>query len=485
VKRTIQTDIHINEATALKPQARQTLLAFIFSPTNPRGLWVRYIIAAFLIVGAVTVAHFAPSAAMKEIEEKAAAINVSGKQRMLSQRILFLGSHIAHNPASRPIYIRELEKALRDFQRGHNALLNGGDLDIINPLPKQMQALYFTEVNSLTLNDRIQIYISDGQKIAKSKDDAEIFAALQSLIASGLNLQLLQLDEAVIGYQKYTQSKVDRIRILALSSFILALLVVAFEALFIFLPAHRSIDAALTSAEAHALKLEQNNADLTHFSYVASHDLMAPLRGMTNLVNWIEEDLPESSIEDVRPHTTLLRTRVNRMETLLKDILAFSRAGKVSEIAEDIDLKLLIDEVKAWINIPEGFDVDILGTLPSLHAPRTIIQQCFLNLISNGIKHHDKATGSVKISHSIKDQFHVFHIDDDGPGIPENYHAYVFEMFNRLQTRDEVEGSGIGLAIIKRMIESIDGTIRVAPKPVSGDRGTRFILKLPVAVMTD
>lgn len=442
---------------------KQSFLAFLFSPQNPRGLWVRYTLAFIMIVLAVSVSHFAPYAAMKEIQDKAATINISGKQRMLSQRILFLSSHISINLDLRPIYAAELKTTIDKFERGHLALLNGNDMGVDYALPPELEPLYFTEVNGMSLDDRVKAFIVEAREISETSDPEIIATRLDSLIASGLYLQLSQLDDAVIGFQTYTQNKVDRIRRLAFIGFLLALIVMLAEALFVFIPAHRSIIRALNNADDYAFRLEQNNADLNHFAYIASHDLRAPIRGMSNLVSWIKEDLPSTVSEDTVSYLELLDTRIIRMETLLADILNFSRAGKTPDEIVNVNITSLIEEVKSWVNVPEGFSVETIGVMPTIFAPHTTLQQCFLNLISNGIKHHDKKMGEIKIRYKEENAYHVFRVEDDGPGIPKEYHAYVFEMFNRLKSRDDVEGSGIGLAIIKRMIETIGGKIQVDP----------------------
>lgn len=461
---------------------QQSFLSFLFSPRNPRGLWVRYIIAFVLIILAVCVSHFAPYVAMNEVRDKAAKINISGKQRMLSQRILFLSSHISQNSNSRPIYVAELKKTINQFERGHLALIKGNDLGIYQPLPPELEPLYFTDRNGMSLDARVRKFIIEARQISEASDPKVFSAQLPSLIDSGLTLQLMQLDDAVTGFQTYTQRKVDRIKRLAFIGFLVALIILIFEAIFVFWPAHRSIVRAMDEAENYAFKLEQNNADLNHFAYIASHDLRAPLRGMSNLVTWVKEDLPQTVSKDTQSYVDLLETHIVRMETLLTDILNFSRAGKAPDDAVHINMASLIEEVKSWVTIPEGFSVETIGPMPTLYAPYTTLQQCFLNLISNGIKHHDKDVGNVKIKYIEESDYHIFRIEDDGPGIPEEYHAYVFEMFNRLKSRDDVEGSGIGLAIIKRMMETIGGTIQIDPKPQQGARGTAFILSVPKVI---
>lgn len=458
---------------------RQSFLSFVFAPENPRGLWIRYISAVALMVFAVCVTHFAPLSLVADVRENAAVINISGKQRMLSQRILFLASQTSASPEKHALYAETLEETALTFARGHKALRFGGDLGISAALPEALEPLYTTPRDGVTLDNRIERFVKDAILIAQAAPADDTQPALDRLIASGLNVQLSQLDDAVSAYQLYTQNKIDRVRRVGLMGFILALSVLALESLLIFLPAHRSINRALDTADAYAFRLEQNNKDLNHFAYIASHDLMAPLRGMTNLVTWIEEEIPDNTSPEVLEYIALLNTRIDRMEALLKDILNFSRAGKVAEDPVDVDVNLLLDEVVSWVKCPEGFTIHVAPNMPTVFAPRTILQQCFLNLISNGIKHHDRNQGQVTVAYEDSKDSHIFSVEDDGPGIPAEYHAYVFEMFNRLKPRDEVEGSGIGLSIIKRMITSVGGTIQVDAVPVDTGRGTRFVLSLP------
>lgn len=219
-----------------------------------------------------------------------------------------------------------------------------------------------------------------------------------------------------------------------------------------------------------AEELSQKNKDLDHFAHITSHDLRSPLRGIANLTEFIDEDLENNDVDAVRENLDLLRGRVKRMDKMLNDILAYSKAGAIDFEMEDVDCNSLVNEVVSWVGLPDNFSINIEGALPTLHTSRTLLQQIFLNLLSNAVKHHDREIGNISIRYKAAKDRHEFEIEDDGPGIAEAHHDRVFKMFQTLRARDEVEGSGIGLAIVKKMVESIGGAIWI--RKANNERGT-------------
>lgn len=201
--------------------------------------------------------------------------------------------------------------------------------------------------------------------------------------------------------------------------------------------------------------LEHERADLDHFVYVASHDFKAPLRGIDNLATWIEEDAGDSLTPEARQHIQLLRRRVARLESLLEDLLAYSRAGRTKVEPETVDTGALAKMVVADIQPPEGIHVDIDPEMPVILSPSAPLGHVFFNLIANAIKHHDLPNVVIKVSGEPFENGYKFQVTDDGPGIPEKFRQRIFEMFQTLRPRDEVEGSGMGLAISKRLVQVI------------------------------
>ncbi len=212
-----------------------------------------------------------------------------------------------------------------------------------------------------------------------------------------------------------------------------------------------------------ARDLRRSNEELEQFAYVASHDLKAPLRGIENLVSWIEEDLEDALAGDTRTNMNLLKSRVRRLESLLDDLLAYSRAGRVAEDVVAVDTGALVADLAALVSPPAGFSISAEPGLPTVQAPRAPLTQVFQNLIGNAVKHHDHpATGHVRVGARAGADGPEFTVTDDGPGVPERFRERVFGMFQTLKPRDEVEGSGMGLAIVKKLIDRQGGRIWLA-----------------------
>ncbi|MBL3575444.1 PAS domain S-box protein [Rhodovulum sulfidophilum] len=235
-------------------------------------------------------------------------------------------------------------------------------------------------------------------------------------------------------------------------------------------------------SEALVKALERSNADLDAFAYFASHDLKAPLRVIDNASAWLEEDLAPYLNEDTRDSMDLLRSRVARMERLLDDLLNHSRIGRIEEKAQIVEGRDLFDELRGLLQIPDGFSFEATPDFMDLRIPNMPIKTVLLNLLGNSLKHHDRETGFVRLSGYETDTAYHLSVTDDGPGIPPKYHAKVFEMFQTLRPRDEVEASGMGLAMVLKHIQLAGGEVRIDS---DGSRGTTINLVWPKAARAD
>lgn len=224
-------------------------------------------------------------------------------------------------------------------------------------------------------------------------------------------------------------------------------------------------------------ELERSNADLDSFAYVASHDLKAPLRGIRNLAEWIAQDIQSTATEDSRNNLRLLRNRVDRLDSLLESLLTYSRVGRKIDDAEEVNTGKLVAEINDYLAPPAGFYITCGSEMPRLLTPKAPLEQVIRNLINNAIKHHDRGQGQVVISATEQGDRIEFRVEDDGPGIATEFHARIFQMFQTLKSRDQVEGSGMGLAIVKKAIEGFGGSIRVESNPPN--RGSIFIFTWP------
>jgi PAS domain S-box-containing protein len=219
-------------------------------------------------------------------------------------------------------------------------------------------------------------------------------------------------------------------------------------------------------------ELVRSNNDLEQFAYVASHDLKAPLRAIELLVQWIKEGLEGYDANNVQQNLELLTRRTTRLHRLLDDLLEYSRAGrKVGDYVETDTHALVLDAIQL-LNPPATIEVVIKGRLPTFYTYAAPLEQVLYNLIGNAIKHHPAPQGRVTVSCEEAEQHYLFAVEDDGAGIPMEYADKVFEMFQTLRPRDKVEGSGMGLAIVNRIVQWQHGRVWFEPAP--GGKGTVF-----------
>jgi hypothetical protein len=209
--------------------------------------------------------------------------------------------------------------------------------------------------------------------------------------------------------------------------------------------------------------LERSNLELDAFALAASHDLKAPLRVIHNASRWIEEDLAGKLTAEMSENMNLLRSRVQRMDRLLDDLLEYSRIGRETDksLGETISGTVLMENILGLISPPAGFIVDATNGLAGIEVFRMPLQQILINLISNAIKHHDKKAGRIEVSVEDLGAMFRFSVKDDGPGIAAEYHEKIFKMFQTLKPRDQVEGSGMGLAMVRKHVDMAGGEIKL------------------------
>jgi signal transduction histidine kinase len=239
-------------------------------------------------------------------------------------------------------------------------------------------------------------------------------------------------------------------------------------------------EIAKVSAQLNSKELARSNKDLNDFAYIASHDLKTPLRGIMQLAAWIEEDVVDYASDETKSNLELLMNRTSRLEKLLEDLLDYSRVGQKAGDIQAIDTKEVILSIFDLQDPPQNISLKIQNPMPIIKTRKSPFETIMRNLIGNAIKHNkNKDDGIIEIRLKEHSDFYEFFVKDNGPGIPAKYHNKIFDIFKTLQPRDEVEGSGMGLSIIKKLLDHQGGSIYVKS---DDSTGSTFIFTLPKQV---
>ena len=229
-----------------------------------------------------------------------------------------------------------------------------------------------------------------------------------------------------------------------------------------------------------ARDLSHSNAELEHFAYVVSHDLQEPLRAITGFLQLLKKRHGDKLPQDGAEFIQFAVEGAERMRQLIADLLLYSRAGTQDRTANTIDLRRALDAALRNLGpaIEESQAKVTCGELPAVTADTTQLVQLFQNLVGNAIKYHGPRPPEIRISVRQEHQQYVFAVADNGIGIAPEHHERIFKVFERLHTREEYPGTGIGLAICKKIVENHGGRIWVESNV---GEGSTFYFSLPVS----
>ncbi|MEO0552626.1 MAG: ATP-binding protein [Bacteroidota bacterium] len=354
------------------------------------------------------------------------------------------------------------DKTKRFLQSGNTVCPDDKIIDFIHPEDHQLHLKAFQDTLSNKKIYNVEIRIKDPQK-----DEAE-YQWVQSLgevirDQSGKIVKMLGLfidikDRKNIQLELERRNKeLERINATLLA-------------------AEKEKSTYLEKIELQLRQIESKNRDLDQFAYVVSHDLKAPLRAINNLATWIQEDIGESS-KEVQSNFYVLKSRVERLDNFIDGLLEYSRVGRMNLDLEQVDLDIMINDiVRSFDN--ESVTIQKSGTFPVIKGYKVLIHQLFQNLISNAIKHNDKSQRLVHLKYDLHGDSHIFYVKDNGPGIRPELREKVFKIFQTLKPKDEQESTGIGLSIVKKIIEEIKGEIEVC----DSDEGALIKFSIPTSV---
>jgi len=224
------------------------------------------------------------------------------------------------------------------------------------------------------------------------------------------------------------------------------------------------------------LELKAANQELKNFAYVVSHDLKAPLRGIVSLADWLVADYSDRLDDEGKEMLELLDQRVRHMGDLINGVLAYSRVGRLNQDRVELNLQKLVASVIEFLSLPATTSIIVETELPTIFSNKTQIEQVFQNLVSNAIKYNDKPHPQIRIGCTSVVKYWQFYIADNGCGIEERYFEKIFQIFQTLSSQDTANSTGIGLAIVKKIIETYGGKIWLQSEI---GQGTTFFFTLP------
>lgn len=226
-------------------------------------------------------------------------------------------------------------------------------------------------------------------------------------------------------------------------------------------------------------KLEQANNELKDFAHVVSHDLKAPLRAIKSMAEWLIEDYAHALDKEGREHLSLIQTRTQRMQSLINGLLEYAKVGRDLVKIQEVDMHKEVEDLVVFLDPPNHIKIDITSQLPVIQTDKIRINQVFQNILSNAIKYNDKEKGLIEIFAKENEQNCVFSVKDNGPGIDEQYFEKIFKVFQTLEARDKFESTGVGLSIVKKIINLLNGKVWLTSEI---GEGTMFNIELPKKV---
>ncbi|RUR86749.1 ATP-binding protein [Chlorogloeopsis fritschii PCC 9212] len=209
------------------------------------------------------------------------------------------------------------------------------------------------------------------------------------------------------------------------------------------------------------IELESANKELNDFAYVVSHDLKAPLRGINSLSEWLLADYADKLDDEGKELINLLIHRVKKLHNLIEAILQYSRVGRIKETIKQVNLNEIVTDVIELFQPLENIQIEIANQLPVVNCEKTRIEQVFQNLLGNAIKFMDKPQGKIVIACLEENNEWKISITDNGPGIEKQHFVRIFQMFQKLSDSKDLDSTGIGLALVKKIVEMYGGKVWV------------------------
>lgn len=420
---------------------------------------IRYIIALSLIGFVAIGAYLSIQSLIQKGKKSATIINISGKQRMYSQRIaLYVNiSNTANESITKDAYktiIRELAKEMQD---AHEFLTKGNEHSA--PMrTDRIDAIYYEAPHNL--NQKVGYFLKEVDTFLNTTDSLSTKNAVIVINNFASDSLLISLDKAVFAYQLESDIIVQQLENRVTLAVILILVLIILEALLIFYPLAQLIQKHEKDLTLQNKRLISLNHDLEQFIYAASHDLKTPIRGLSTLIQFMEQDFSEDMTIKSKEYLSLIKKRVGLSYALIDGLMRYGAISRERHIQTNYDLDLfitrLIQETKekyTHVNIATE------NKFPNIKTNPIWINEIFSNLIENAIKYNDKEACIIQLGYKDSTDFHTFCVKDNGRGVDEKYHDKIFRLFQTLENKEENPAAGIGLAIVKKIIMELGGDV--------------------------
>jgi signal transduction histidine kinase len=228
-------------------------------------------------------------------------------------------------------------------------------------------------------------------------------------------------------------------------------------------------------------EVESTNRELNDFAYIVSHDLKAPLRGIGLLSEWLLTDYADKFDDEGKSLVNRLINRVQKLQRLIDSILEYSRIGRSQGEKREIDLNNVVKDVIELLEHKKNIEIEITNHLPKINCEKTKLEQVFQNLLSNAIKFLDKPQGKITVGCTEEKDYWQFSVSDNGPGIEEKHFIRIFQIFQKLSDSQDSESTGIGLSIVKKIVEMYGGEAWVESEV---GKGSTFYFKIKKELQT-
>jgi signal transduction histidine kinase len=229
-----------------------------------------------------------------------------------------------------------------------------------------------------------------------------------------------------------------------------------------------SLNNMASGIREHFDQLKRQKESMENFAYIISHDLRGPLRGIDNVVSWMTNEKSPGACGENHIYLEMVKAKVRRAENILNAIFVYTCAGREALIKEAVNVNELLEEIRQDIVYESTITLQIESNLPDLYTEKAPLDQVFTNLIANAFIHHHRTDGNVKVYHKKENDFFRFFVEDDGPGIEPRFHRKIFQAFETLSRNDGSSHVGIGLTIVKKILDDRNLELQFTSEPGAG-----------------